>query len=511
MTGLDRLSFALRTLQRVTAPAALRVLASGLLAGGLLASNAGMVQADPASGPAVDHTLSIELNEGQLLKLEKPVNSVFIANPDVADVSVKSSRLIYIFGKAPGETTLYAVDKEENIVVNRRVRITHNLSRLNNAINEIVPGGGVRAVSVDGGILIRGAVPNPVDSENIKRVAERFLLKDQEVVNQVAVTMPTQVNLRVRVAEVQKIILNEFGFSWDAAFDNNDIVFGIATGSPVNPLSISGDLISTFGPLSNTFVDPFIGTFVTRRTLQNESIFGSLEGGSYNVDGLVDALAEDGLITLLAEPNLTAVSGETASFLAGGEFPIVVSETNDRIRIEFKQFGVSLAFTPTVLSQNRMSLRVRPEVSQLSDEGAIRLLNFEIPALRVRRAETTVELASGQSFGIAGMRLNNSRQDIDEVPGLRDLPVLGPLFRSDRYENNETELVIIVTPYLVRPSNQRMALPTDPYLAPSEPTASPTSAAPQTGANLSTRHTIPLATVRSTVPNVASSAGFILE
>ncbi len=502
MIGLHELRF-----PRLTLPGAAALAAALLLAGGPFYA-AAPAQADQASSPEAGDAVAIELNEGQLLKLEVPVNSVFIANPEIADVSVKSARLVYVFGKAPGETTLFAVDEDENVIANRRVVVTHNLSRLNKAIGEIVPGSNVHAVSVDGGILLRGAVPNPVDSENIKRIAERFLLDEQEVVNQVSVTMPTQVNLRVKVAEVQKIVLKEFGFNWDSAFDNGDIVFGLATGSPVNPLSISGDLISTFGPLSNPFVDPFIGTFVTRRSLQTNSIFGSVEGGSYNVDALVDALAEDGLITLLAEPNLTAVSGETASFLAGGEFPIVVSETDTRVRIEFKQFGVSLAFTPTVLSQNRMSLRVRPEVSQLSDEGAITLLNFTIPALRVRRAETTVELASGQSFGIAGLRLNNTRQDIDDVPGLRDLPILGPLFRSDRYENNETELVIVVTPYLVRPvSDQRMALPTDPYLAPTDPTAS----GQQSGAALSTTHTIPLATLRPTAPNLAASAGFILE
>jgi len=450
------------------------------------------------------------MNEGQLLKLGSPVNSAFIANPEIADISVKSSRLVYVFGKAPGETTFFAVDENENVIANRRIVVTHNTSRLNSALQQVAPGSEVQAVSVDGGIVLVGAVPNPDDSDNMRRIAERFIPEGQEVINQLVVTLPNQVNLRVRVAEVQRTLLNQFGVNWDVAFDNTDMVFGIATGQPTNPWFLPGGLLGTVSPLSAAAlqVPGRTGTFFTRRSLEQNSGFGHIDIGSTDINALIDALAEDGLIALLAEPNLTALSGETASFLAGGEFPIVVSESNDRFRIEFKQFGVSLAFTPTILNNRRMSMRVRPEVSQLSDEGAITLTNFTIPALRVRRAETTVELASGQSFAIAGLRLNNTRQTADSVPGLRELPILGPLFRSDRYENNETDLVIVVTPYLVRPANQRMVLPTDPYLAPLEPVSeirqlgSVEAPAPQT---------IPLAAIRPSARSLAGSAGFILE
>jgi pilus assembly protein CpaC len=183
----------------------------------------------------------------------------------------------------------------------------------------------------------------------------------------------------------------------------------------------------------------------------------------------LDIAAKDGLVTLLAEPNLTALSGETASFLAGGEFPIPVSQSLGTLSIEYKQYGVALAFTPIVLADGRISMRVRPEVSELSENGAVKLNGYVIPALTVRRAETTVELGSGQSFMIAGLLRNTSRNDIDKAPFLGDLPILGALVRSNSFKRQETELVIVVTPYLVKPVSGRIALPTDGYRAPSDP------------------------------------------
>jgi len=182
----------------------------------------------------------------------------------------------------------------------------------------------------------------------------------------------------------------------------------------------------------------------------------------------LDIAAEDGLVSILAEPNLTALSGETASFLAGGEFPIPVTQgsgNGSAVTIEYKQYGVSLAFTPIVLADGRISMRVRPEVSELSDAGAEKLGGFNVPALTTRRAETTVELGSGQSFMLAGLLRNSNNNSIDKAPFLGDLPVIGALFRSTKFRRQETELVIVVTPYLVRPVNGRMALPVDGYRA----------------------------------------------
>jgi pilus assembly protein CpaC len=257
---------------------------------------------------------------------------------------------------------------------------------------------------------------------------------------------PSQVQLRVRVAEVSRNVLKQFGINWNALFSTGKFLFGIATANPI-----------------------IVGTSLLASTRPTDSIFGSFNSGSLDINGLIDALDDNGLITVLAEPNLTAVSGKPATFLAGGEFPIIVPDSDGRVTIEFKQFGVSLGFTPTILSENRISLHVKPEVSQLSTAGAIRIDNFTIPSLTTRRAETTVELGNGQSFAIAGLLQNNIRHDIDKFPGLGDLPVLGTLFRSDRFQRDETELVIIVTPYIVRPvSSQKLALPTDGMVPPTD-------------------------------------------
>jgi pilus assembly protein CpaC len=241
------------------------------------------------------------------------------------------------------------------------------------------------------------------------------------------------------------------------------------------------------------------------------SLFGNYASNDVNVSAIVDALERDGLVNVLAEPNLTALSGETASFLAGGEFPVPVGQDNDQIQIEFKQFGVSLAFTPTVLTANRISLRVRPEVSDLSDKGAIRVRDLTIPALSTRRAETTVELGSGQSFAIGGLISNSTRSNLEKVPGLGDLPVLGALFRSNGFRRSETELVIIVTPYLVAPVSapQVLATPLDGLEDPSDLErliqGSIADGAPRPGA------VPPLSRTTTTTHRLAGPAGFMLD
>ena len=305
----------------------------------------------------------------------------------------------------------------------------------------------VTASTVDGSIVLDGQVDNPVQAQELRELAERYLGDDETLLFRVRVAAPTQVNLRVRVAEVSRDVLKEFGINWEAIFQNGNFAFGLVSGRAVSD---------------------GLGNFLRSPTGAN-SAFGSWQSGDDFVNTALDALAEEGLVNVLAEPNLTALSGETASFLAGGEFPIPIDSDEDGLEIEFKEFGISLAFTPTVLSANRISLRVRPEVSDLSDKGAITINGLIIPALATRRAETTVELGSGQSFAIGGLLSTDIENAISKYPGLGDLPVLGALFRSTRFRSNETELVILVTPYLVRPVDEPvMALPTDGYRAPSD-------------------------------------------
>ena len=430
-------------------------------------------------GPGSE-VVGLEVNEGRLVRLNQSATSVFIANAGIADVNVKSPRMIYIFGKQPGETTLYALDANDNVVTNARVVVSHNLSRLNSALSDLLPAGGVTATSVDGGIILTGAVVSSADAEDVRRLTTRFIGKGEEIINRISVTQANQVNLRVRIADVSKNVIEDFGFSWDALFDTTDFAFRITTGTEF----VAAGVTHEDGALSGS---------------------SSFDAGNVDLNNLIDALAADGLVTILAEPNLTALSGETASFLSGGEFPVPTDVTDGETSVEFKEFGVSLAFTPTILSDNRISMRVRPEVSELSDIGAISFNGIEIPGISTRRAETTVELASGQSFAIAGLRLDTRRHDNDDIPGLGNIPLFGALFQQNRLEEREQELLIVVTPYVVRPASTPIPLPTDPYLAPRQASAGGDA---NTASSL---QTVPLQNSASTANTSTGQAGFILE
>jgi pilus assembly protein CpaC len=260
-----------------------------------------------------------------------------------------------------------------------------------------------------------------------------------------------QVNLKVKIAEVNRSLLKQIGVNLFSSDPTSGFRFGIG----------QGDGSATTGPNTSPFS---VGALLTGGTTVGAA--GKLFG--LDLAGAIDLAEKDGLVSILAEPNLTALSGETASFLAGGEFPIPISQSLGAVTIEYKQYGVGLAFTPIVLADGRISMRVRPEVSELSNEGAVKLNDFLVPALTTRRAETTVELGSGQSFMIAGLLRNSNTNDINKAPFLGDLPILGALFRSTSYRRSETELVIIVTPYLVRPVSHQLATPIDGYRAPTD-------------------------------------------
>ncbi|MDB5394235.1 MAG: hypothetical protein JWM91_1741 [Rhodospirillales bacterium] len=397
------------------------------------------------SGPAI----AIDVSKGVLIRLDRNADTVFVADPAIADVQVKSPRLIYLYGKEPGDTSLYAVDGEQQVLLSRPVSVTRDVAVLQAALTRLQPGGGVRVSAVDKSLVLTGNVTNAVAAEEIRHLAGSFVVNDKDLVNRVTVDRPYQVNLRVRIAEVSRTVTKQLGINWETMMSSGHFVFGLATGNPV--LSSSGSFITRNVGLGGT---------TDSITLGNNS-------PGANVNTVIDALDQNGLINILAEPNLTAMSGETASFLAGGEFPIVIpSGSLGQTTVEFKQYGVSLAFTPVVLADGRISMRVRPEVSQLSSAGAVQISGINIPALTTRRTETTVELGSGQSFAIGGLLQNSVNDTINKVPGLGDLPVLGPLFRSTSFQHNESELLIIVTPYLVRPASGRIPAPTDGYITP---------------------------------------------
>jgi pilus assembly protein CpaC len=316
-----------------------------------------------------------------------------------------------------------------------------------------MPEASIQATPMNNLVLLTGTVANPTDVEEAQRIVQAYVGEGTQVISRLKSATPLQVNLKVRIAEVNRSLLKQIGVNLLTS-TGGGFSIGIAKGTGIN-LPDVGCVKDCPVP---TPIRSSIGSTITG--------IGSLFG--LDIMSSLDLAETDGLVTTLAEPNLTALSGETASFLAGGEFPVPISQSLGSISVEYKQYGVGLAFTPIVLADGRISMRVRPEVSELSSEGSIKLNGFDVPALVTRRTETTVELGSGQSFMLAGLIRNNNTNNIDKTPLLGDLPILGALFRSTSFRRQETELVIIVTPYLVRPVSGRLALPTDGYRAPTD-------------------------------------------
>jgi pilus assembly protein CpaC len=395
---------------------------------------------------------SVEIGKGRLIRLDSPAASVFIADPKIADIQVKSPSLVYVIGKAAGGTTLFAVDEHDRVLANIGVDVHFDEGQIRQDIKHLAPNSDIGVSTANNTLVLSGTVGSAAEGENIKTIAARFAGDQDHIVNAMQVDAPNQINLRVRVAEVSRDIIKQFGFNWGAnGAGPGHFAFGLGTGTG-SVTGGAGSVTSSVSALSSA-----------------NNLFASFATHSIDLNLLVDALDSEGLVTVLAEPNLTAISGAQASFLAGGEFPIPVPQGLNVTTIDYKKFGVSLSFIATIVDNGRINLVVKPEVSELSSDGAITLNGITVPALTTRRTETTVDLASGQSFAIAGLLQNNVTQNIQKFPGLGNVPVLGALFRSDKFERNETELVIIVTPYIVRPvSNKRLALPTDGYIAPTD-------------------------------------------
>lgn len=413
------------------------------LLGLLISLSVTAVKVDSASAQVgVRRAYGLEVNKGRLIRLPNPAKVVFIANPRIADIQVKSPTLVYLFAKRVGETTLIAVDGEEKVLINALVSVNHNLSRLRRAMRAVLPKRRIRIRSVDGSIVLAGKVDSPAEATKAVELANRVAGDARRVVNQLKVIGPNQVNLRVRVVEMSRTAMRQLGINWDALMQRGAWILQAATG-------LATTASGAFPPAT---------PFALRRTINqrtSNSLGLNYSSGPYSVNAVIDALETEGLIKVLAEPNLTALTGKAASFLAGGEFPIPVPQDGGAIGIEFKKFGVELAFVPVIHNGNRISLRVRTEVSQLSTAGAITIQGTSIPALTTRRAETSVDVSSGQSFAIAGLLQNNVTKDLSKVPWLGDVPVVGRLFQSEQFQRNETELVIIVTPYVVRPGMRK--------------------------------------------------------
>jgi len=443
---------------RVRLGTALAALAIGL--GSVTAAAPAVAQRQAGTFRPSQHVL-LSTGEGQVVRLPAAIADVWTSNPAVADVYVSNARQINLFGKESGEATVIATAANGSVVYSANVRVSQNITSVDQMLRAAMPQSSIKVLTAGQVAVLTGTVASPDDANQAMQLVSAMLNPGVDmskegaackicVVNRLNTATPMQVNLRVRIAEVNRSLTKSIGINLFSSDPTSGFKFGIGQGDPT----------ATPGNTS-----PFaVGALATGGTTLGAA--GKLFG--LNLDGAIDLAAKDGLVTILAEPNLTALSGETASFLAGGEFPIPVSQGNNAVTIEYKQYGVGLAFTPIVLADGRISMRVRPEVSELSNEGSVKFGDFIVPALTTRRAETTVELGSGQSFMIAGLLRNANTNDVSKAPFLGDLPILGALFRSTSYRRSETELVIIVTPYLVRPVSHQLALPTDGYRTPTD-------------------------------------------
>jgi pilus assembly protein CpaC len=424
--------------------------------------------APPSGAYRPSKQVYLSVGEGEVISLPRAVADVWTSNPAVADVNVTSPRQLGLFGKDAGEATVIATAADGTVVYGARVRVSQNITSVDQMLKAAMPDANISITHVGQIAVMNGTVASPADSAQAEALVRTMLNPGIDAnaagavlkvvpVNRLKAATPLQVMLQVRIAEVSRSLARDIGVNLASADMTGGFKFGIGQGRSFYPLHTPG------GPLG-TATAPTAGTSTVTPADVGSSLFGAGKLLGVNILGALDLAENDGKVHTLAEPNLVALSGETASFLAGGEFPIPSSNGINGTSIEFKQYGVSLAFTPYVLEGGRISMRVRPEVSELSDEGSIQINGFRVPSLTTRRVETTVELGSGQSFMIGGLLRNSSNNSIEKAPVLGNLPIIGALFRSTSFRRGETELVIVVTPYLVKPVNaSQIALPTDGF------------------------------------------------
>ena len=423
-------------------PKPARIAASGIALALAIAASATFVpERLLAQGAKQENgALLLAVGESRVINLPANLTDVVIANPEVLDVHVRSQRQIYLIAKASGETNVFVTSSDGKMLYANAVRVGNNITSIDQMLRLAMPQSQVQVNTMNGMVLLTGTVAAPEDAAEVQRLVQAFSGDKTNVVSRLRTATPLQVNLQVRIAEVNKNFSKNIGFTVLPQDTTGGFLFGLGRGNP--------------------------GSFATGQfnVADNATTLG-FSGNLLGLDvlGTLDLAETQGLAATLANPNLTALSGETASFLAGGEIPIPIATQNET-SVEYKQYGVSLAFTPTVLANGRISMRVRPEVSQLDLSNSVRFNGFNIPGISTRRAETTVELGSGQSFMIGGLLSTSSGNTIEKAPFLGDIPILGNLFKSQGYRRQETELVIIVTPYLVKPvETADISLPTDGY------------------------------------------------
>ncbi|MBX3533837.1 MAG: type II and III secretion system protein family protein [Xanthobacteraceae bacterium] len=436
------------------------LIAVALLPEGLRAAEPQLVAPPPAAtqqrpqlNAPVVHTragfLPLGVGKSVVIDLPRDAKDVLIANPAIANAVIRSARRAYLIGVKAGQTNIVFFDGEGQQIAAYDIEVAFDTTGVRAAVQRLAPSAQIKVDAIGDSVVLSGSVASAAEAQHIFDTAARLVGDPAKVVNGLTIRDREQILLKVTVAEVQRNILKQLGVDLNGASVN--IGSAVVNFTNNNPFSAQNQT------LSNSAITPTLN-------LPN--------GGT--VSATLRAMEQAGIMRTLAEPNLTAISGESAKFLAGGEFPIPAGQSCDpttgcQIQIQFKQFGVALEFTPVVLSEGKISLRVSTEVSELSSEGAIRLATVTIPALRVRRANSTVELPSGGSLVMAGLLQEQTKQNLNGLPGLMNLPVLGALFKSRDYLTGQTELMIMVTPYVVKPNApQALVRPDDGFANPSD-------------------------------------------
>ena len=417
---------------------------------------------DQMAVPAPD-AITLSLNKARIIELPRPARSVLVSNPLIADVIIRTPQQLYVLGQQIGDTNVFVLDDDGRQILQLEIRVELDLTGLRHAFATIMPGERVEATAVNANIVLTGTVRSSQAAENARLLARRFVDDDDSIINMLRIAADQQVMLRVRIAEMDRSVGKDLGF-------NTQI--GLRTGFGGKDGKTTSTVVSGFGP-NNSFGNPASTGTLSGNSAGFATMNLFLGEFFQTLQFTIDALESQGLVNTLTQPTLTAISGENANLLVGGEFPVPISftpatATSGAVQeIEFKSFGILLTFTPVVLSSGLISLKLSTEVSELSTVGALALgTGGTIPGLTVRRTETTVELPSGGGIVIGGLLQDDIASAVEGFPGLKDVPVLGALFRSNSFQKSETELVVMVSAYLVKPVSEReFALPGDGFVA----------------------------------------------
>jgi pilus assembly protein CpaC len=402
--------------------------------------------------------LPLGISKSVVVDLPREIKDVLVADPKIANAVVRSARRAYIIGAAVGQTNIVFFDADGQQIAAYDIAVTRDLNGVRAGLKQAMPQADIRIEGVGDGIVLSGSVASPAEAQQAQEIAARLAGSPEKVVNSIVVRGRDQVMLKVTVAEVQRNIIKQLGVDLSANLTYGTAVVNFNNNNPFTALGrplTDGSTVASFGK----------------------------SAGLPAVTATIRAMENAGVVRTLAEPNLTAISGESATFIAGGEFPIPTGVTCQSAAggstgpcspsISFKKFGISLNFTPVVLAEGRISLRVMTEVSEVSNENSITTSGFTIPSVKTRRAETTLEIPSGGSMAMAGLIQDQTKQAISGLPGMAQVPVLGTLFRSRDFINNQTELMVLVTPYVVRAVAQKdLSRPDDGFAEASDPQAS---------------------------------------